>query len=342
MAYTYKDFETAANGAGVMNLFSQEDLGLAQKNPEFGLSMVKLQQDINSAKTTEQKLLAQEAQNQLRKVYGGMGTTAEGAAPSTTDVYGSTGSFTFSKQDQLDDLTNKVVNGGSFAYDPNNASAAAARKQYLREAERARVDTIAKAAAMSGGVPSSYAVSAAQQAGDYYVSQLADREADLEQTAYQRYLQEYQKNLSNLGVLTNERDFDYTAYLNQYQNEKEQFEGAMQLYETYGEKFGIEGMWKLYQSLGLTSPAIQTFLENMAAVKPTSSSSGPNVPKKKKQNEGTNLTQNEGTNLTHDEMVKEVNAYKQSAINAGMSPQQAQKNANLMAGEWYQEKGKYK
>lgn len=85
MAYTYDDFVTAANRAGVMDMFSQDDLGLVQKNPEFGLSMVKLQQDINSASTTEQKLLAQEAQNQLRKVYGGMTT---GAAASTTDRAG--------------------------------------------------------------------------------------------------------------------------------------------------------------------------------------------------------------------------------------------------------------
>lgn len=271
MAYTYDDFVTAANGAGVMDMFSKDDLGLVQKNPEFGLSMVKLQQDINSATTTEQKLLAQEAQNQLRKVYGGMNT---GAAASTTDAAGSTGSFTFGKQDQLDDMTKKVVNGGSFTYDPNNASAAAARKQYLRQAERAREDTMAKAAAGSGGVASSYAVTAAQQAGDNYLTQLADREAELEQTAYQRYLSEFQKNISQLGALTDQRDFDYTAYLNQIQKDREDMQSAINLYNTYAGTMGIPALREMFKGLGYTAPGITTFLDNMEAIQAAAGGGG--------------------------------------------------------------------
>ena len=53
MGYTYDDFVTAANKAGVMNRFSDNDLSTAKKNPEYGMSMVGLMQQIRCAKTTE-------------------------------------------------------------------------------------------------------------------------------------------------------------------------------------------------------------------------------------------------------------------------------------------------
>lgn len=345
MAYTYDDFVTAANGAGVMDMFSQNDLGLVQKNPEFGLSMVKLQQDINSASTTEQKLLAQEAQNQLRKVYGGLTT---GAAASTTDGTGSTGSFTFGKQDQLDDIQQKVVNGGSFSYDPNNASAAAVRKRYLREAERAREDTMAKAAAGSGGVASSYAVTAAQQAGDNYLTQLADREAELEQTAYQRYLQEFQNNINKLGALTDERAFDYTAYLNQIQKDREDMQSAINLYNTYAGTMGIPALREMFKGLGYTAPGITTFLDNMEAIRAAAGGGGGGggvvVAAPKKQETGDTLPNIEFENqetMSYKDMLAASANLKNVAQANGYDKQTANKLANVAVGNWYQKHGKY-
>lgn len=346
MAYTYDDFVTAANGAGVMNMFSQDDLGLVQKNPEFGLSMVKLQQDINSATTTEQKLLAQEAQNQLRKVYGGLTT---GAAASSTDAAGSTGSFTYGKQDQLDDLTQKVVNGGSFTYDPNNTSAAAVRKRYLREAERAREDTMAKAAAGSGGVPSSYAVTAAQQAGDYHVAQLADREAELEQTAYQRYLQEFQKNISQLGALTDERDFDYTAYLNQIQKDREDMQSAINLYNTYAGSMSIAAMREMFKGLGYTAPGITTFLDNMEALQAAQAAAaasydGGIISAGRKPETGSTLPNVEfkgQETMSYKDMLAASANFKNVAQANGYDKQTANTLANVAVGNWYQAHGKY-
>ena len=45
MAYTYDDFVKAANQSGLMGQFSQDDLNLAQKYPEFGLSVLSLKKD---------------------------------------------------------------------------------------------------------------------------------------------------------------------------------------------------------------------------------------------------------------------------------------------------------
>ena len=70
MAYTYDDFVKAANQSGLMGQFSQDDLNLAQKYPEFGLSVLSLKKDYNNAATAEQRLLANQAANELRKSYG--------------------------------------------------------------------------------------------------------------------------------------------------------------------------------------------------------------------------------------------------------------------------------
>ena len=75
---SYKDFETAATNAGLMSSFDQNDLSLAQKYPEYGLSMVSLKRDAGNATTNEQKLLATEAMNQLRKNYGSYWTGDSG------------------------------------------------------------------------------------------------------------------------------------------------------------------------------------------------------------------------------------------------------------------------
>ena len=81
--YTYDDFVKAATGAGMLDTFSQEDLTISQRSPEFGLSLLKLQQDAAKATTSEQRLLAQEAVNQLRKTYTALPTTTEASTAVT-------------------------------------------------------------------------------------------------------------------------------------------------------------------------------------------------------------------------------------------------------------------
>ena len=80
MAYTYDDFVKAANQSGLMGQFSQDDLNLAQKYPEFGLSVLSLKKDYNNAATAEQRLLANQAANELRKSYGNYSGGADGGS----------------------------------------------------------------------------------------------------------------------------------------------------------------------------------------------------------------------------------------------------------------------
>ena len=101
-----------------------------------------------------------------------------------------------------------------FNYDPStDPSWLAYQKQYRREGQRATADALGQAAALTGGVPSSYAVTAASQAGDYYASQLSDKLPQLYQDAYNRYLQEYQRQLGIADAYAGYGQTEYNRYL---------------------------------------------------------------------------------------------------------------------------------
>ena len=247
MAYTYDNFVTAATGAGLMDKFTDDDLNIAKNNPEYGLSMVKLQQDLQGSTTTEQKLLAQEAMNQLRKSYGSFGGT-----PAT--VAGPTGSFTYGNQNAYQKALEAVTNPGSFSYDmTQDPTYSAMKKSYLREGDRSRADTMAQVSAATGGTPSSYAVTAAQQAGDYYSEKLADQIPTLEQNAYQRYLARITQQQAQLEALQADRAFDYNLYLQNYEQEQQKYANALALYQMLG--YATPEVAKI---LGISTPKAQT------------------------------------------------------------------------------------
>lgn len=233
MAYTYDDFVKAANQSGLMGQFSQDDLNLAQKYPEFGLSVLSLKKDYNNAATAEQRLLANQAANELRKSYGNYSGGADGGsfrlesklnrrADDLLDQIGSFGSFSYDEAPtyenafarQQKDLLDRILNREDFSWsketDPQWSSY---KKSYLREGDRATANALAQASAASGGRPSSYAVNAATQAGDYYATKLNDVIPTLYQQAYERYLDEYNMKLKDLNAVNQQEQLDYAKYL---------------------------------------------------------------------------------------------------------------------------------
>lgn len=233
MAYTYDDFVKAANQSGLMGQFSQDDLNLAQKHPEFGLSVLSLKKDYNNATTAEQRLLANQAANELRKSYGNYSGGADGGSfrlesklnrrsDDLLDRLGSFGSFSYGEAptyentfaQQQKDLLDRILNREDFSWsketDPQWSSY---KKSYLREGDRATANALAKASAASGGRPSSYAVNAATQAGDYYATKLNDVIPTLYQQAYERYLDEYNMKLKDLNAVNQQEQLDYAKYL---------------------------------------------------------------------------------------------------------------------------------
>lgn len=231
MAYTYDDFEKARAGSDVY--FSQYDLDLAKQHPEFGMSVLDLKKQYATAQTPEQRALINAQANELRKNYGYYSGGPDGSsyistgkyAPKIDETldkigsfkpfeYGSAPSYENRFQQKQQELLDAALNRDPFSWsketDPQYSSY---KKTYLREGERATADALAKASAASGGRPSSFAVNAATQAGDYYATKLSDVIPTLYQQAYERYLKDYQMKLSDLNAVNQQEQLDYAKYL---------------------------------------------------------------------------------------------------------------------------------
>lgn len=311
MAYTYDDFVAAANKAGVMGRFSQKDLSVAQRNPEYGLSMVGLMKDISGAGTTEQRLLATEAANQMRKNYGVYGVGDTPSDSTYASSYVSTidglmgqindyGSFQYSGQDDYQKVLDSLVNQQPFSYDlQSDPSWSSYKKAYMREGDRASANALAQASAASGGRASSYAMTAAQQAGNYYAGQLTDMIPTLEQQAYSRYLGDINNRMNSLNALNNDRAFEQEQWLSEYnmlQNSLGNYQGQDQTdYQRYLDALNLQyqaeqdkqaqeqqkfqNALALYQALGYATPDVaQTLgISGSGSNGATAGSSGPGV-----------------------------------------------------------------
>ncbi len=253
MAYTYEDFERALNAAGMNNRFSQYDLELAQKYPSAGMGLLSAKRDYYNTAMDDAGAAARAAANnraeEIRRQYGNYiggadGTQynpyqtpssfSPGAAPEyknnyadeLADIYKNVknyGEYSYSAPQptynnryggQIDAILGGIINRAPFSYDQNtDPSYEAYKKEYTREGQRATADALGAASAATGGRPSSYAVTAAGQAGDYYASKLSDKIPELYNQAYNRYLQEYQNKLSSLSAVQGVEQNDYAKYL---------------------------------------------------------------------------------------------------------------------------------
>lgn len=259
--FNYTDFEEALKKSGLGGQFSAADLALAKRNPDAGMSLLSYKQDYANATTDEMRALANAGAEEIRSSFGEYtgGTDGSqfyrtplspeafefGSAPSFTDNYGGdieklvadqmnrqpysysgTAPVYESKYGEtIDGLMGDILNRGEFSYDhTSDPLYSAYAKQYTREGKRATADALGEAAAASGGMPSSYAVTAATQAGDYYAAQLADKIPELYQIAYDKYLNEYNMKLSDLNAAQGLEQFNYSMYqdeLGQYNRDRE-------------------------------------------------------------------------------------------------------------------------
>lgn len=250
--FTYDQFQKAAQDSGLMGEFSPADLSLAQRNPDAGMSLLKYKQDYHAATTDEARALANLGAEGIRSSYGNYtggdnggsfyldplspSSFDGGKAPTYKNQYAGDiadlweqqknyGSYDYGKDapvynnrydDTIQDLIQGILNREDFSYDPaTDPLYQNYRKQYTREGQRATADTLGAAAAASGGIPSSYATTAAAQAGNYYAAQMTDKIPELYQLAYNQYLNDYNMQLSDLGVVQGAEQSDYDKYLNE-------------------------------------------------------------------------------------------------------------------------------
>lgn len=259
--FKYEDFEEALRQSGMADQFSTADLALAKKNPDAGMSLLSYKQDYANATTDEMRALANAGAEEIRSSYGEYTGGTDGSGFHSTPLspeafeYGEAPSYTDNYADQIaqlvqnqqnrqpysydvaaptyeskygdtiDSLMQDILGREEFSYDhttdPLYSSYA---KQYTREGKRATADALGEAAAATGGMPSSYAVTAATQAGDYYAAQLADKIPELYQIAYDKYLNEYQMKLSDLNAAQGIEQFNYGMHqdkLSQYNRDRE-------------------------------------------------------------------------------------------------------------------------
>lgn len=230
--FTYDDFEREAKASGLRGQFSAADLALAQRDPDAGMSLLNYKRDYANASTDEARALANMGAENVRSSFGeytggtdGSGfyktqlsptSFSSGAAPEYSGYDTPRPEYNNRYDDQIQDLLSTITNWKDFSYDPGSDELYQNyRKQYTREGQRATEDALGAAAAASGGLPSSYAQTSASQAANYYAAQMTDKIPELYQLAYTKYLNDYNRQLTNLGAVQGAEQSDYDKYKNE-------------------------------------------------------------------------------------------------------------------------------
>lgn len=217
--YDYVKQQMDASGL----FFSDADKWLATVNPQAAMGILEAKKRYTSATTAEERAKANQDAERIRSQFGQYsgGKTGGGFSPQY-----SPGGF------QMDPAP-------TFNYSlENDPVYDAYRKQYTREGQRATQDTLGAIAAASGGMPSTYATTAASQAGDYYAAQLSDKVPELYQQAYNRYLNE-------LNQWNTDRSFKYGQYIDEYNSQQSEAAQKLQnaLYQAqFGDYSGLADM----------------------------------------------------------------------------------------------------
>jgi len=259
--FTWQDVEDEARRRGVnLEQRSTADRRLLQTDPDKAMRAVGIWAGWDAA-SPEQQALDHQWMEDWRKSAGysggslgmdwqpldssadgrgaGLGSfdfnDPAGTAAFSGKIYGGTRPQYDGGGESSQAMLDAVLGYGDFSYDPaKDPLYGSYKKTYTREGQRAGADALAQAAAMTGGIPSSYAVGAANQAGNYYAAQLADRIPALEALAYQRWADGYDRALTDYRAAADADDRAYGRYLDalaQY-NADRAFD-----YGAYGDEF---------------------------------------------------------------------------------------------------------
>lgn len=147
--------------------------------------------------------------------YIKLGTGASPAKADTSwlDKLGDS-NYNYDQSGQISAKLDALLNRTPFSYDAaSDPLYQQYRKQYTREADRSAEDVLGKAAVMTGGMPSTAAVAASQQASDYQMSQMTDKIPELQQLAYSMYQDKLSGDRADLNTLFGIEDNNYNRWL---------------------------------------------------------------------------------------------------------------------------------
>ena len=147
-------------------------------------------------------------------------------APTYTDFsYKDAPTYDSKYQGLIDSALDTLLSGtGNFSYSYKDDPLYQQYKEsYRREGDRALTNSMAEATALTGGRMNSNAIVAGQQAQNYYNAQLNDKIPELENYAYQKYVQDLSDQRSNIGTMQNLENMMFGQYeteLGQYNTDR--------------------------------------------------------------------------------------------------------------------------
>ena len=153
-------------------------------------------------------------------------------------------------QPQIDTMMDQYLNRDKFSYDINaDALYSQLKDQYSLMGQRAMMDTMGQAQAMTGGYGNSYAQSVGQQAYQGYMQQLSDKVPDLYQLQLDQYLNEGNQMLDDISLMMQQDSIDYGRYRDQLADQDDAYNKLFALmtqyhYEPTQEEMDAAGMTK--------------------------------------------------------------------------------------------------
>jgi len=133
-------------------------------------------------------------------------------------------------QGQMDDALARIQEREPFAYDvSSDALYSQVAQNYLQQGRTAMLDTMGRAAAMTGGYGNSYAQTAGQQAYGQYLTGLTELVPQYQQMAFQRYQAEGEDLLNRYHLLAQQEEQAYGRHqdqLDRYYGELDRLQSA--------------------------------------------------------------------------------------------------------------------
>lgn len=232
---TYSQYYRGDTGYKASGTHNDADLPTEAKN---SITMwQKIYTDAMASGNTAMANAAHEAAEAIRKEYGYSGgadgsdyiRTSNTVTPNEISAWNENYNADNARPDEpkrdprIDRLLNEILTRDDFSYDAESDPLYQQyAEMYRREGDRAMRETMANAAASAGGM-NSYAMTAANQAGQYYASQINDKIPELYQLAYQMFLNDKESMVQDLGILQGMDESQYNRYrntINDWYNDK--------------------------------------------------------------------------------------------------------------------------
>ncbi len=216
--YTFDDYLKRKDEYGfTADQISDADDRLAQMNPDAGMALLGYKNDWLTATNDSAKAMAHAGAEDIRSRYGSYTGGGNGGSFVPTGTAQYEDPWETAVNAQIRNLENR-----NFEWSPQtDPTLKYYEDAYRREGERAMKDTLGAVAATTGGIPSSYATAAAAQQRNYYAQQLTDMYPQLYQQAFDRFMQEYDRDYQMLGVYNAQSEQDYGRWFDQQERDRQ-------------------------------------------------------------------------------------------------------------------------